>query len=440
MKVTRLSKGNLVVGGAGVLAIQLCFAGLVFLNSFILARILGADGYGAFANAMAWTSLLVIPASFGFGTLLVRQVALYHSTQQWPKMRGILRFSTQLVFVSSVLLGIFMAVIGTWLFSMSTENVMRSTMMLAAALIPLFAILQLRQATLRGLDKVLQARIPELVVRPLVLLILVITIYFTKSELLSAPTVMAFNILAAIGALVLGDIWVRKALPRPVMSTHSNLKVREWFGSGSAMLIFSGSQASLMQMDIVMLGIMRGAAETGQYAIANRITYMLAYITIAADMVLAPTVARLYAKQKYLRLQYLIPRFAWIALIIITPIGIGVAYYGDELLSMFGSGFESVHGALVVLIVGRVVEAAIGSSPLLSTMSGHERITAIIFGCAALVNVVLNIILIQYYGAVGAAIASMTSIVGAKLALRNYLKKHIGIDTSILNYRRPKKI
>jgi len=59
------------------------FAGFAVLNAIILARVLGAEDYGAFVNAMAWVSLLTIPATFGFGILLVRDTVIYRSQGKW---------------------------------------------------------------------------------------------------------------------------------------------------------------------------------------------------------------------------------------------------------------------------------------------------------------------------------------------------------------------
>ncbi len=64
-------RSHLIKGAAGSFVLQVGFAGLAFFNAIVLARVLGASGYGTFANAMAWVSLLTIPATFGFGILLV---------------------------------------------------------------------------------------------------------------------------------------------------------------------------------------------------------------------------------------------------------------------------------------------------------------------------------------------------------------------------------
>jgi len=85
-KVASQSRGrlrtHLIKGAAGSFVLQIGFAGFAFFNAIILARVLGAEGYGTFANAMAWLGLLTVPATFGFGILLVRDTAIYRSREE----------------------------------------------------------------------------------------------------------------------------------------------------------------------------------------------------------------------------------------------------------------------------------------------------------------------------------------------------------------------
>ena len=99
-------RAHLIKGAAGSFVLQVGFAGFAFLNAIILARVLGAEGYGTFANAMAWVSLLTIPATFGFGILLVRDTAIYRSQGKWGLLKGLLRFADRFVLVLSIILAL----------------------------------------------------------------------------------------------------------------------------------------------------------------------------------------------------------------------------------------------------------------------------------------------------------------------------------------------
>ena len=52
------------------------------LTTFLLARMLGPVGYGAYAIVLSSIGLRVVVAGMGFRTLLVREIARYHSPSE----------------------------------------------------------------------------------------------------------------------------------------------------------------------------------------------------------------------------------------------------------------------------------------------------------------------------------------------------------------------
>ncbi len=72
------------MGAAGTFLLTATFAGLSFVISIVLARLLGAEGYGAYAYAISWVTFLITPALFGLDTLIVRQIAVYVTHEKWP--------------------------------------------------------------------------------------------------------------------------------------------------------------------------------------------------------------------------------------------------------------------------------------------------------------------------------------------------------------------
>lgn len=138
---------HLIQGAAGGLVLQLGFAGFAFLNAIILARVLGAGGYGAFVNAMAWVSLLTIPATFGFGILLVRDTAIYRFQGKWGLLKGLLHFFNRIVLAILVGLALIAAGVSGWIFSsLPGPGTMRYTIWIA--LLPLLALYSLREAAI----------------------------------------------------------------------------------------------------------------------------------------------------------------------------------------------------------------------------------------------------------------------------------------------------
>ena len=287
-------RAHLIKGATGSFVLQAGFAGIAFLNAIILARFLGVEGYGAFTNAMAWVSLLTIPATFGFGILLVRDVSIYRSQAKWELLKGLLIFSDRWVMVLSIAVALLAAIVASLLFSSPEQAIMRQTIWIALGLMPLFALYNLREAAMRGLEHVILAQLPGMIVRPGLLLTGIVIIYYFWPQQLSAQMAMALNVGAGVVTLALGIYFLHKLLPRGVKTAKPEYTPRLWLKAAFPMLVYGGAQIVLAQTDIVMLGVMRGADEVGLYAAANRLAFLIGYAMMAAEMIIVPVVAKLY--------------------------------------------------------------------------------------------------------------------------------------------------
>jgi len=424
---------HLFKGAAGSFVLQVGFAGFAFLNAIILARVLGADGYGAFANAMAWVSLLTIPATFGFGILLVRDTAIYRSQEKWELLKGLLRFANRIVFVLSVVLALIAAAVAGWLFSLPAQATMRHTVWIALGLLPLFALYNLREAATRGLEHVIRALLPGMIIRPGLLLAGIVGIYYVWPNQLSAPTAMVVNVCAGVVTLAMGIFFLRKLLPAEAQAARPEYTPSIWLQSAFPMLVYGGAQIILGQTDIVMLGAMRGAEDVGLYAAANRLAFLLVYAIYASEVILAPIISRMYTNGDRARLQNIMSKAVNISFIAILPFGMVLVFFGTYILRIFGDEFMTASTTLAILAVGHLVEVGLGSSALLLGMAGFERIMAMTFSIISLLNIVLNYFLIHVYGINGAAIASIVSLILAKLFFTLYAAKQNQIYTMIFS-------
>jgi O-antigen/teichoic acid export membrane protein len=176
----------------------------------------------------------------------------------------------------------------------------------------------------------------------------------------------------------------------------------------------------------ISLGIFASTRETGVFGVAWRLSLFVAIVPLALDAIAAPRVAALHAAGDRVSLRRLY-QTATLALVAVTlPIGAGFALFRGELLGIFGSAFESGGFVLLPLVLLRLMMAAMGPANVTLLMTGHERSLRNVLFIAALFSIVGNAVLIESYGAVGAAWAS-----GGALALGSCLatisvRRHLG--------------
>ena len=271
---------------------------------------------------------------------------------------------------------------------------MRLTFWTATPLVPLFALYTLQESTTRGFERVIRAFFPGMIIRPGLLLCGSILIYFYWREYFSAPLMMLINVCAGIVALCVSIIWLNSVFPDEAKVVKPKYTPGIWLRAAFPMMIFSGMQIILGQTDIVMLGAIRGAKDVGLYAAASRLAYLLVYVMMAFNVILAPIIARLYATEERGRLQETMSKAVRIAFFMVLPFGIALIFTGNYFLAIFGNDFLAARPSLIILAIGRLLDVALGPCALVLSMVGHERIVGIVFTIISLGNIILNAFLI----------------------------------------------
>jgi O-antigen/teichoic acid export membrane protein len=76
-----------------------------------------------------------------------------------------------------------------------------------------------------------------------------------------------------------------------------------------------------------------------------------------------------------------------------------------------------------------LINIGTGAVGLLLTMSGYEKIQSRIAIISMFLNLLLNFVLIKYFGATGVAIATALTIAGENITRVYFVKKKLGIST-----------
>lgn len=424
-------RAQLVRGASWSFVLKVISTGLVLATSILLARVLGPKGYGIYAYAFALVGLLKVPTTLGLPQLVLRNVAAYHARSEWGLMRGMLLRARQALLLTSI--GI--AAIAALLALVLREHIdpaMYGAFRLALATLPLAGMLMLSTATLRGLGYVVLGQVPDLLIKPVSLLVLIGVAYVLVDERFSPAWAMVAQVGATAIALAFGMLMLIIRMPRELRGVHSIYDSHAWIRSALPFLVIGGMQIINSRTDIVMLGALRGAEAAGIYRAATQAAQLVLFVLAATNTALQPTIARLYATKDLDRLQRVVTQSARVVLLISAPVAISLAIAGRWILLIFGQEFAKGSTALAILCFGQLVNASMGSVAILLNMTGHERYTARGVGIAAAVNVALNAILIPLWGINGAATATATSLVVWNLILALHVIKKIDIHPTAL--------
>jgi len=73
----------------GTAGLRVANAGLGFAVAVMLARTLGADGYGLYSTAFVIASVCAIVVQFGLPNLVMRETATAAVSEDWAHMRAV---------------------------------------------------------------------------------------------------------------------------------------------------------------------------------------------------------------------------------------------------------------------------------------------------------------------------------------------------------------
>lgn len=423
---------QVIRGGVGGLAIKAASVLLGILLVWVLARSLGAEGYGVYAFAFALLSFLAVPAQLGLPSLVIRETARAQAKGEWQLMRGIWSWSGKMALFSSLILAALGIIVAASLTSHLGEEA-RAALYWGVLLVPLIALGNLRGAALRGLRKVVLGQLPEFLVRPLVFLVLLLVFWWWApfDDQLTASRAMSLHVIAASIAFAIGAwlLW-RARPPGYIQSSGAELRSREWRASLIPFGVISAMQLGNRYADILLLGYFADASDVGVYRVVVQAVGLVAFGFQAAIMVMGPHFARLHAMGDMEKLQQVVTVSSWIIFLSALPIACIYVAAGDRILGfVFGVEYTKGYLALSILAIGRLLANAMGPVSILLGMSGYERLTALTVSAGAGANLLLLALLVPIWGLNGAALASAVALVSWHLVLWRLAIRKIGINT-----------
>ena len=304
-----------------------------FFNTVLLARILGAEGYGIYAYAYAFANLFSLPVQAGLPQLVVRETARGIAEERPEVVKGIWRWATKVVSIISFLFVIIAASI-YFLFKGNKFGLREWTFVWALLLVPFMCLVNFRGAALRGLHKVILGQLPEFFVRPFLFLVFLCITYFFFHQKLSPPKVMAFNVLATALAFIVGSWLLYRNIPSSVYKARPTYERKKWIGSLIPLAFIASMWMINSQADIVMLGFFKSPKDVGIYRVAVQIAMLSSFGLQAVNLVVAPRFAALYAKEEMIELQKLATRSAQLALSFNLIFIISIMLFGKVFLSL----------------------------------------------------------------------------------------------------------
>jgi len=409
-----------------VFLIRVASALLAYGSQVLFARWMGGFEFGIYVYVWTWVLLIGQALDLGLATAAQRFIPEYREQKRFDHLRGYL-FGSRVVAVGVAMLvaAICAGLVGLlqpWL-----DDYTVIPLYLACAALPAYALSNVQDGISRSYDWVALGIVPTYIVRQLLLTAFMAAAYLAGLPL-DAITAMVLAGLALWLPLLGQLVILRRRLSAHIEAGARSYDFRLWIGTALPILLAEGFYLLLAHTDVLMLQQFRPPDEVAVYYAAAK---TLAFVSFIGFSIAATTAHRCAAYQAAGDTQGLhdflakVIRFTFWPSLAVTLL---LLAFGRPLLSLFGPGFGDGHHLMFIMSLGLVARAAIGPMERFLNMLGQQRACALVYASAFGINVALCLILIPYFGAIGAAVAIASALSVETLSLALVAKHQLGFN------------
>jgi O-antigen/teichoic acid export membrane protein len=219
-----------------------------------------------------------------------------------------------------------------------------------------------------------------------------------------------YTVFGSVGNNILNFIKIRKYLNFGYFK-FSNLNIKRHIKPAFSIFIFNIITSIYLNLDKVMLGFIKGDVSVGYYTAATNLSQVLLYSVTSLGAVLLPRASNLINNNKFAEFEELSLKAYHFVLFLSIPIVSGCILLAKPLIHLFcGPDFEP--SILTLKLISPII-IFIGMSNLIGMLIlyplGKIKIVTISTCVGAIMNIILNSILIPFYSQYGAAFSTVLS-------------------------------
>jgi O-antigen/teichoic acid export membrane protein len=376
-----------------------------FVSSWIIARFSGPTVWGTVSWAMAFATQLLIVAKVGI-ELGASKLASEYGVSKPGVLRDLLRIASNLrlafTLPTALLTYFFAPQIAELLHDVSLTAAVR----ISAAIIFCASIYEFQEQFLVGLNRhntVSRIRATMLSLR-LISTVAVVAIG------LGAVAILAGYVAAWLIGIAAFSLLLRRYLPRmDDHSEHASIR-RRLLAMTVPLAVSSASVAVYTQIDKLVLGYFDTVEEVGQYSLARAVMEVSLFPAFALVTTLRPALAARFARGELRECSRIVKRSLLLTLVAGVCFGSVFLVLSVPLLELVYSPEYRYAGELMTWFASVIVIRSLGAMVLPALLAADRiRTYAWLTAGAAVLNFVLNLVLIPTMHSRGAILATIVS-------------------------------
>ena len=391
------------------LIFTLAITGIGFLSTMLFSHVLGKDLMGVYYLFIAYFGIFNMLGDFGFGQAAVKRIS--EGAEQnayltaYACLRGILTIVSTLIlitispfFVDLKEYELVFWIVIALIFAFFGQTITRGVMGLGH--MGIYSV---------GFGFSELARI--------VIQIITVLLGFTVYGLIGGYIV---------GIILSGILCIKYFTFRPAKFGFRHIK--SLFIYGFWIFLISTGSTVFAYADTIFIGYFLTNGDVGIYRVAFQFTTAATFITTAIYSTLTPKISKWSANNQWDKIAPPVSRGITFSLILAVPVFNGGLLLADKLLYYFyGADFAAGAAACNILLLVQVISVFITLLGVALTASDHARQSFYATATAAVINIILNCLLIPVIGINGAAVATLISYSINAVLIAHFLKRYITV-------------
>ena len=410
-----------LVGTAGIFMLGMVFS---FIFNWAITKYLPQKEVGIFQYYISMITFAMVIVPLGYQSLAQREAINLNKN-------SLKRLSTQAIL--AILFGstVFSSI---WFFGVTKYNWVKNleeyhSLMIGIIIIPIYALNVFFKAVLQGQNKIYSSVVPDVLIRPILLLLSLFLLPFLGLEI--TPTSLLNTLFIILfGALIFSILRTQKNITEEGKSVKSN-----WLKQALILLPIGLISTVNERIDVIMITKTLGPEANAVYSVAFKFALFSGFGLVILNQVMVPQYALYFKKNTTINLlQDKIKVNVRLSFVLSLAVVLFLLLLGEDLLNWFGKPTENYalgYTTILILAFGQLFNVAVGSTGYILTMAKKESLVMLSIGIGVLTNILLNYFLVPIMHIEGAAIATSASIIVWNIMMLIFVKTKTKINPTI---------
>ncbi len=409
-------------GSSLLLAGRLLSRVLNFTSQLLIVRHLTTEDYGAFAYGLAVVAFCKGFSTLGLRRAVMRFIPMYHERGQYGRIGG------TFLLITLVVVGTAALVIGSVHGAPQLlERFVKdggapvNLLLILVFLVPIEAIDEMLIALFACFAHPKAIFYRKHVIAPVLKLTVVVLLvaFGADARFLAWGYLAAAGVGVALYVAILGRILDRDGTLGKVRAAPRETPTRELFAFALPLLTSSLVAVVMHSADTMILGYFHPTTEVALYRVVLPAATLNTIVLASFGLLYMPLAARLFARGDIPGINDLYWRTAvWMAVLSFPVFSITFSLARSLTVALYGERYASSWILLQLFAVAYYFGVTLGNNGLTLKVLGKVRYVVIVNVLAMVASVSLALLLIPRFGALGAAVATATSMI-----LHNVLKQ-----------------